>query len=598
MSATSPERRIRELLTFLYGPRGRRVWDELAPKLEAFRQGPHLVGKPLDEGDAFLIAYGDQLREPGEVPLRTLKGFLDRWVGDAIPGIHLLPFFPYTSDDGFAVTDHKSVRPELGSWPDVEALARTRTLMVDGVFNHVSSRHPWVEAFRRGERPYRDYFLVVEPGVDLSRVVRPRTTPLLTPLETSEGLKRVWTTFSADQIDLNYKNPRVLLEMLDVLLFYVAKGARALRLDAAAYLWKEPGTPCVHLPQTHALVKLFRAVLDLVAPGVLLIPETNVPHRENISYFGEGDEAHLVYNFALPPLVLHAFRTGSAATLRRWAATLGEGIPKGGKGGVFLNFLASHDGIGLLPVRELLPQGALEELVEGTRAHGGLVSYRTGAEGREEPYELNTTFYDALNDPNTPDDERDVRRFLAAHAVMLALAGVPALYFHSLVGSRNCSECARRTGQARAIHRAKLSLQELEEELSDEKSRRARVFRGLLRLLKARRAHPAFHPLGGQRVVDVEEGAFALIREAPDGSEPLLAIVDVSGRSRRVRVGVEAALLPTDAPVWRDALHGDTLRVQDGALWVPLEGYQARWLFPARPCGSPLSRQTGTSGLV
>ncbi len=586
---SDPQRRIRELLAFLYGPRaGRRTWEALAPRLEAFRRRLRPVAEPLplSEKDAFLIAYGDQLRAPDEPPLQTLQRFLERWADDALPGLHLLPFFPYSSDDGFAVVNYKSVRPELGSWRDVEALARRYKLMVDVVLNHVSSRHPWVEGFRRGEAPYRDFFLVVEPdaeavNADWSRVVRPRTTPLFTPIKTVDGERRVWTTFGPDQIDLNYRNPQVLLEMLDVMLFYVEKGARVLRLDAVAYLWKEPGTPCVHLPQTHALVKLFRAVLDEVAPGVLLITETNVPHRENVSYFGEGDEAHLVYNFALPPLVLHRFHTGSARRLTQWAEALLEDVPEGC---AFFNFLASHDGIGLLPARGLLSEGEVEALVRRTQEHGGLVSYRSAPRG-EEPYELNIALYDALNDPydSDSDDERDVRRFLAAHAIMLSLAGVPALYFHSLVGSRNCHECVQRTGHPRAIHRERLSINNLEAELSDEASRRGRVLRGLLRLLRARRRHPAFHPLGKQRVLSVEEGAFALLREAPDGCdpEPLLVLVDVSGRSRTL--SVERTQLPTSVERWRDALDSDgTFSVQNGGLVVPLGGYQVRWLVP---CG-------------
>ncbi len=603
MNATSPERRILELLAFLYGPQeANRVGSALCEKLETFRRegarriAPSPEGLP-SEREAFLIAYGDQLRVPKQVPLRALKGFLDRWIGDAIPGLHLLPFFPYSSDDGFAVIDYKSVHPRLGSWADVEALARSRTLMVDVVLNHVSSRHPWVEAFRRGERPYRDYFLVVDPHTDLSGIVRPRATPLLTPLDTAGGTRHLWTTFGPDQIDLNYRNPQVLLEMLDVMLLYVARGARVLRLDAVAYLWKEPGTPCVHRPQTHALVKLFRAVLDLVAPGVRLITETNVPHRENVSYFGEGDEAHLVYNFALPPLVLHAFHTGCAHRLTQWTQTLWEGIPQGC---TFLNFLASHDGIGLLPVQKILPDREIEELVRRTQEHGGLVSYRTGPKGMQEPYELNITYYDALNDPNDPDDERDVRRFLATHALMLSLAGVPALYFHSLVASRNCRRCVEETGHPRAIHRERIPLSRLEAELNAEGSRRARVFRGLLRLLNRRRAHPAFHPLGKQRVLDVDgdgEGGgdvFALVREAPDGSEALLALVDVSGRSRTLRIPANG--LPSHAVVWRDALgdEGEAFRVQDGALRVPLEGYQARWLLPGAP-GVPGARASSRS---
>ncbi len=576
------ELRIRELLAFLYGKEGSRIWQALRPKLETFRrrhpepsETPPAPKERLSERDAFLITYGDQITEPGRAPLQTLADFLDHWVKDAIGGVHLLPFFPYSSDDGFAVVDHRRVNPRLGSWADVEALARKRRLMVDAVINHVSSQHPWFEAFKQGKAPYRDYFIVTTPKANLSKVVRPRTSPLLTPVETAQGTQYVWTTFSADQIDLNYKNPQVLLEIIDLLLFYVAHGAQVLRLDAVAYLWKEPNTPCIHLPQTHALVKLFRAVLDVVAPGVLLITETNVPHQENIQYFGDGgDEAQLVYNFALPPLVLYAFRTGSARKLTMWAQTL-----KAPPACSFFNFLASHDGIGLLPARGILLDDEIKELVKRTKEHGGLVSYRTGLDGSKEPYELNITFYDALNDPRAPDDQRDIRRFLAAQAIMLSLAGVPGIYVHSLLGSRNCRKCVQKTGHARSINREKFQRQDLEAELTDKTSWRARVFQGYLKLLKVRQEHPAFHPFGKQHILHVDEGTFALMREAPDGSETLLALIDVSGRARTLKIDLATTSpLTLDVQRWRDVLNDETLPVQDGQLTVSLSGYQVRWL--------------------
>ncbi len=576
------ELRIQELLAFLYGKEGSRVWQALRPKLEAFRrrhsrplEKASAPERRLSERDAFLITYGDQITEPGRAPLQTLADFLDRWVEDAIGGVHLLPFFPYSSDDGFAVVDHRRVDPRLGSWADVEALTRKRRLMVDAVINHVSSQHPWFEAFKQGKAHYHDYFIVTTPKADLSKVVRPRTSPLLTAVETVQGTQYVWTTFSADQIDLNYQNPQVLLEIIDLLLSYVAHGAQVLRLDAAAYLWKELDTPCIHLPQTHALVKLFRAVLDVAAPGVLLITETNVPHCENVRYFGDGgDEAQLVYNFALPPLVLHAFHTGSARRLAKWAEML-----KAPPGCGFFNFLASHDGIGLLPARGILSDDEIDELVRRTKGHGGLISYRTGSDGSKEPYELNITFYDALNDPSAPDDRRDIQRFLAAQAIMLSLAGVPGVYVHSLLGSRNCRKCVQRTGHARSINREKFQRQALEAELADETSRRARVFRGYLKLLKVRREHPAFHPLGRQHILHVDEGTFALVREAPDDSETLLVLVDVSGRARTLKVELAATSLPLlNAQRWRDLLSGETLPVRDGRLLAPMSGYQVRWL--------------------
>jgi glycosidase len=291
----TPENRMRDHLAFLYGKEeAERLWSWFQVRLADFRErNPHLrekvpsPGQRLTERDAFLITYGDQIKEPGRHPLQVLADFLETHLQDVISGVHLLPFYPFSSDDGFSVIDYRQVDPRLGDWDDVARFSRNFRLMFDAVINHISRQSAWFQGFLRGEAPYTGYFIAVDPDIDLSQVVRPRALPLLTRVESVDGPRYVWTTFSQDQIDLNYANPQVLLEIIDLLLFYVERGAEVIRLDAIAYLWKEIGAPCIHLPQTHRVVKLFRAVLDAVAPGVILITETNVPHAENISYFGD-----------------------------------------------------------------------------------------------------------------------------------------------------------------------------------------------------------------------------------------------------------------------------------------------------------------------
>lgn len=591
MPAIKPEERILDHLTFLYGrEQGRETWTKLRAILDDFRRRhPHLlenVPPPEDrltERDSFLITYADQVREPGRPPFRTLGEFLTTYVADVIHGVHLLPFFPYSSDDGFSVIDYYQVNPAFGTWDDVEALRGRFRLMFDAVINHISRQSAWFQAFLRGEPPYKDYFIVVDPSTDLSQVVRPRTSPLLTPVETAEGVKYVWTTFSSDQIDLNYHNPDVLLEIIKVLLFYVEKGAEVIRLDAIAYLWKEIGTPCIHLPQTHRVVKLFRAVLDAVAPGVLLITETNVPHEENISYFGDGtDEAQMVYNFALPPLVLHTFLTGNADRLTRWAQTLHTPSPET----TFFNFIASHDGIGVMPARGLLSEAEIQALVDRTLAHGGQVSYKSNPDGSKSVYELNITLYDALNDPRAPDTARDVARFMASQVIMLSLAGVPGIYVHSLFGSRNCYRCVEQTGHPRSINREKFDRAALEADLADSNSTRHRVFHAYRHLLAVRQRQPAFHPNGTQRVLALDEAAFAVVRTPPPGrreegsAEVILCLVNVTPDKRSLEISLAAQGLPA-AVRWHDLIGGEQFAVEDGRLQVSLSPYQAMWLAPA-----------------
>ena len=444
-------------------------------------------------------------------------------------------------------------------------------LMFDAVINHASRQSAWFQGFLRDEPRYRDYFIVVEGDPDLSPVVRPRALPLLTEVQTATGPKRVWTTFSDDQIDLNYTNPDVLLEVLDILLFYVAQGAEFIRLDAIAYLWKEIGTSCLHLPQTHRVVQLIRAVLDEVAPHVRLITETNVPHRDNISYFGDGhNEAQMVYNFALPPLTLHTLRTGDARALTEWAS--GLSLPS--EQTTFFNFLASHDGIGLNPARGILSEAEITALVAGAEAHGGLVSYKTNPDGSRSPYELNINYFDALNDPQAGEPlALQVDRFMASQAILLAMIGVPGIYFHSLFGSRGWPEGVAQTGRNRTINRQKLALPALEAELADPRSLRAQVFRRYTRLLRARATSPAFHPNGGQRAVSCGDAIFALLRTAPDRSTAVLCLQNVSDRAQ-IASGIADLLGPGTL---RELITGRiwVLRQEDA---VELAPYETLWL--------------------
>lgn len=580
-----PEDQTRDHLAFLYGREtAAGLWSQLRARLDDFRQRhPHLretapPSERLTERDAILITYGDQSREPDRPPLQSLADFLETHLGDVISGVHLLPFYPSSSDDGFSVIDYRQVDPALGDWADVARLGRRFRLMFDGVFNHISRHSAWFQGFVRGEAPYRDYFITVEPGADLSLVVRPRALPLLTPVETAHGLRHVWTTFSDDQIDLNFANPQVLLEIIDVLLFYVAQGAEIIRLDAIAYLWKEIGTTCIHLPQTHRVVKLFRSVLDAVAPGVLLITETNVPHQDNISYFGDGtDEAQLVYQFPLAPLVLNALQTGRVAHLRQWAASLSPPSSRT----TFFNFLASHDGIGVMPARGILNEAEIQALVDRTRAHGGHVSLKTNPDGSQSVYELNINYFDALSDPQAGEPlERQVKRFIVAQAIMLALQGLPGIYVHSLLGSRSYPAGVAETGRYRSINRQKFQRSDLERELADTGSLRYQVVQAFRQLLLQRKLNPAFHPNGPQSVLPSSESVFALLRTAPDGSQRILCLHNLAGRRQPFRVELRRLELPGPAAPYDLVAGADLSTAVDAAgnLALNLEPYQVLWL--------------------
>lgn len=585
----TPEERIQNHLAFLYGKESSNsTWRKLRPRLEDFRnQNRSSLERAvsptegLTQGDSMLITYGDQIREPGRPPLQTLADFLEQYLAGVITTVHLLPFYPFSSDDGFSVTDYLKVNHDLGTWKDVDRIGQNFRLMFDAVINHVSRKSLWFQGYLRDEKPYNDFFITLDPdATDLSKVVRPRTHPLLSPVDTVKGTRHVWTTFSEDEIDLNYANPQVLLEIIDVLLFYVAHGADVIRLDAIAYLWKEIGSACIHHPKTDAVVKLFRAILDAVAPWVLLLTETNVPHDENIRYFGEpipgtrhSDEANLVYQFPLPPLVVHAFQTGNARLLSEWADSLKMPFSSS----AFVNLLASHDGIGLPAARDLLREEHIRGLVDRTLAHGGDVSYRINADGSLSEYELNITLFDILNNPHHPQPEVDVRRFMAAQVIMLSLAGIPAIYVHSLVGSRNFHPGVEETDRARSINREKFDKNRLVAELDNRESVKYQVFQCYLHLLRQRSMHSAFHPHGEQRVLFIHDALFSLVRTAPDSEETVLCAVNVSGEGLAMDLSLRETRLPR-ATVWRDLIGEVEYRTKEERLSLQMKPYQPLWL--------------------
>lgn len=561
-----PERMLADL-RLLYPDDADDVAAALVALLDEYR--PRLASggerRRFSQRDAVLITYADSLREPGRPPLQTLADLLPRITDGTISAVHLLPFFPWTSDDGFSVVDYLAVNPAVGTWADVAALGEQVELVFDAVVNHVSASSAWFAGFRAGDPAYADWFITVPAGTDTSVVVRPRTLPLLTPFEVTQAdggvvTSDIWTTFSADQIDLNYANPNVLLAVLGVLLEYAVRGASVLRLDAVTYLWKELGTTCVHLPQTHGAIRLARAALDELAPQVTLLTETNVPHEENISYFGDGhDEAQLVYNFALPPLVLHSFVAGDARALSGWAS--GLRTPSADVG--FFNFLASHDGIGLRGAEGILSTDDLRALGDRALAAGGLVGLRTAADGTSVPYELNVNYFDALNpaDDGAPLAE-EVARFVTAHAVMLAMPGVPAIYVHSLLGSRGWPEGVAETGAARTVNREVLDRDALLTDLADADGRRCQVLSGLQRLLRARAAHPAFDPHAPSEVVHLGPSLFSIRRGSDTGS--VLCVHNVTGQA-----------VALDGGPWTDLITGESGVTQ-------VDPWGARWLVDPR----------------
>lgn len=531
--------------------------------LKSFPVRPRRQEGLFSEKDVVLITYADSLRRSGEAPLRTLHRFANRYFKEILSTIHLLPFFPYSSDDGFSVIDYYQVHPDMGDWEDVKSLGRDFDLMFDLVLNHLSSRSPWFQSYLAGREGFERLAIEADTQTDLSSVTRPRTLPLLTEYRKANGdLVHLWTTFSADQIDLNFSDPRVLLRMIEVLLYYIRQGARIVRLDAIAYLWKTSGTSCVHLPQTHAVVQLFREILNRIAPETILLTETNVPHAENISYLGNGrNEAQMVYNFTLPPLTLYSLIQEDATLLSGWAESLSLPSPET----TFFNFTASHDGIGVRPLEGILPAPECERLVERVQTNGGRVSYKQNADGSQSPYELNISYIDALVRQEEGGEEALlISRFLASQAIALCMPGVPAVYIHSLLGSRNWMEGVEITGQARTINREKLDADRVENELARETSFRRRIHEPYHALLERRRNQPAFHPNASFQVLHLHPKIFVILREGR--GQRIAALTSLSSQPLILHTGQFNG--------WIDLLEGER-RMSKSLEFAPC---QVRWL--------------------
>ena len=483
-----------------------------------------------DEKDVVLITYADQFSAKGEKALPVFTRFYNEWLSRTFSHVHLLPFYPWSSDDGFSVIDYHEVAPETGTWRDVAELKQSASLMFDFVCNHMSAKSEWFANYLAQKPGYEDFFISVDPETDLSAVTRPRALPLLTPFTLHDGsVRHLWTTFSDDQIDLNFASPQVLIAMVDVLLHYLMEGARYIRLDAVGFMWKIPGTTCIHLEQTHCLIQLFRAITDAVAPGTVIITETNVPHKDNISYFGDGEnEAQMVYQFSLPPLVLHAVHRQDVKALCQWAGSLA--LPTTHT--TWFNFLASHDGIGLNPLRGILPESEILSLVDKLQQEGALVNWKNNPDGTRSPYEINVTYLDALSLRDSSDDER-IARFILAHAVLLSFPGVPAVYIQSILGSRNDYEGLERLGYNRAINRKKYTAGQVDLELNNKKSIRYQIYSRLSELIAIRRGERAFHP-DSQAIFDaIGEHILKIVRVAENG-ERMTALFNFSNKMQTV----------------------------------------------------------------
>lgn len=537
--------------------------------LSHYDEEPKPFTNHWSEQDVILITYGDSVINKSDAPLKTLKKFLDTTVQSTINSVHILPFFPYSSDDGFSVIDYSSVNESLGSWDDIQAISQQYRLMSDLVINHCSSRSVWFDNFIKGKGIGHDFFFTALPDDDLSNVVRPRTSPLLKEVETGQGTKHVWCTFSHDQVDFDFRNPEVLKAFVSIIRQYLDSGISIFRFDAIAFLWKEVGLDSINLPQTHEMVRLLRVLIESAKPDAVIITETNIPNPQNLTYFGNANEAHGIYNFSLPPLLLNTLLTGNCLYLKRWLMSM----PPAQNGTMYFNFIASHDGIGLRPAEGLLSSEEVNTLAHTIQGFGGRVSWRNSDNGKKKPYELNISLYDALQGTVDGEDQWNFARYICAHAIMFALEGIPGLYIHSLIGTQNDYEKLANTHHNRSINRRRWHEEALFDALNDERLHHKKVLTTITSLLNIRIKQPAFHPNATQFTLHLGLELFGFWRQSQDRQHSIFCVSNITKKTISLPLS-ELNLVVTDD--WYELITAQSIKEITES--ITLAPYQTVWL--------------------
>ena len=346
-------------------------------------------------------------------------------------------------------------------------------------------------------------------------------------------------------------------------------GVKIFRFDAVAFLWKKLNSASINLPETHEVIRLLRSLLEHAEKDAVIITETNIPNTQNLTYFGNANEAHAIYNFSLPPLLINSLVTGNCLYLKRWLMSM----PPSQNGTTYFNFIASHDGIGLRPAEGLLSDYELTTLVETMQEFGGKVSWRTTETGDPKPYEINIALYDALQGTTKGKDNLGLQRFICAHAIMFGLEGIPGVYIHSLLGTKNDYEKVENTQQNRSINRHRWDYEILKDNLEDETNHHSIVLASLKELLDIRIKQPAFHPNATQFTLHLGLQMFGFWRQSLDRKQSIFCISNISGHEMELVIQ-DLNLIMTDD--WFELISGEALNTQEESMM--LAPYQTVWL--------------------
>ena len=539
--------------------------NEIVQLIEDFNKKNQVNKINISEKTSLIISYGDNIYSSQSSSMKIFQKFFQKNLEKLFDTIHFLPFYPSSSDSGFAVKDHYQIDKKIGNWSDLKKISKSKKIMADVVINHASARGLWFKNFLKRKKPGKDYFLTVNSKFNTSKVVRPRDHKLLKKIKIFEKNDYLWRTFSPDQIDLNFKNPSVLLRFIKIIIYLINNGVTIFRLDAIAYLWKQNGTKCINLSQTHEIIKLLRVVTSLLNVQTLIITETNLPEKENLSYFGKNNEANWVYNFSLPPLLIHAFLFENSSYLNQWSRKL----PSTKHGNCYLNFIASHDGIGIRPTEGILNEKTLSSFLKRLKKNGSKFSYRKVQNKSKKVYEANITVFDALRKSDfDPKGLFFLERYVSAHAIMVSFEGVPAIYFNSLFGKSNDEAKYIITGNNRDVNRYKWNFNNITTKLRDKKSKQSIFYRNIGALLETKRKQKAFHPNASRININLGPKIFCFKRISKDKKQSIICMTNLSSKIQT----------PNFKKIgnYRDLLNSN-LKFREGTALI-LKPFQTVWL--------------------
>ena len=521
-----------------------------------------------DQTKCFLITYPNSIIKNGESPLKTLSQFLVDHL-ELIDCVHILPFMPSSSDAGFSVIDYYKIDNDYGDWNDLKLISNNKNIMIDLVLNHASSKSQWFYNFLSGKGEGSDYFKVVKNWSGEAQIERPRTTNIFKDFSTKKGVKTLWCTFSHDQIDLDFGNPKVLIEFLKIIKFYVEKNIKIFRLDAVAFLWKEKNTNCINRPETHTIIKIIRLFADLIDKDIIVLTETNLPNKENLSYFGKSDESDWIYNFTLSPLILYTLISGNCDKLRKWSMSM----PPADDGHAYINFLSTHDGIGVRPIEDRMSDDELNRFIKHMEDIGSKISYKTTKWGEKVPYEINTTYLDGLKTTFCGDDNLQIKRFQCAYVIMMAMEGIPAIYIHNIIGTRNNYDLIKLGKEKRTINRSIWDANELYEKLDDKKSTNYKILKSFKKILKIRQKQPAFHPNATQFTLNLGNSIFGIWRQDRNRKQSIFSISNIT--HKHISFPLEDINL-IENEFWYDLLSNESINYH--AASITMKPYQSLWI--------------------